>query len=419
MLVKKRTNQSLLLYPSTTKYLYGYGSQDLEIGAGPNGADYRYIQADDGDETDPADLGANEDVKYDISGTYFRTDPYRTHSETANGPIGVTQSSDGDGNDGTVHVSRIEFGTKFGSANLAEFVAFVSDQAATCTVYDTDGSALETETLITSNSAPAVVYGHPNTNDFGTSSATNYTSGAWHAECDKPAYAWYQINAGDETNLWSYPMMRQFTYPTPTVGSLAAEEQSPGPSAYWKFDAGHGTTAKDSVADYNGTLGTGSSAPSWQASDLCVSDECLYFEGTEDYVDVGTGPTSIKSVAFWTRPTTTTEYFIDLNGSAYISSSSGTVSATGFTSPTIYVDGMDSSTITADEWHYITVTTGTALSATDLDIGRIEGTGFMQGFLDEVKIYPYARSAAQVKADYIKGAGPHGGSAVLGKESDA
>ncbi|MDC0449168.1 DUF2341 domain-containing protein, partial [bacterium] len=204
-----------------------------------------------------------------------------------------------------------------------------------------------------------------------------------------------------------------------TFFSVEEEEKGHGPVAYWSFDEGYGTTTNDSTANYNGTLGTGSSAPSWQTEDLCVSGKCLYFEGTEDYIDVGTGPTSVKTVSFWTRSNTTTEYFVDLNGSAYISSSSGAVSATGFTSPTIYVDGKVLSTITANEWHYITVTTGTALSTTDLDIGRIEGTGFMQGFLDEVKIYSYVRSAAQVKADYVKGASERGSSAVLGKKSDA
>jgi len=83
------------------------------------------------------------------------------------------------------------------------------------------------------------------------------------------------------------------------------------------------------------------------------SKSALSFDSTSDYVTTGNIGSGIKTVEFWVYPTSTTNYFVDLNGSAYISASGGTVSATGFTSPTIYVNGAVSSTITANTWQHI------------------------------------------------------------------
>src|SRR3989344_4703773 len=201
---------------------------------------------------------------------------------------------------------------------------------------------------------------------------------------------------------------------SPTSGpTLASEETTPGPAAYWKFDDGQGSTAQDTTVNNNdGTLGTGSSAPSWVEESRCVSGKCLQFDGSNDYVSVSNTVNNIHSVSFWTRPATTSEQFIDLNGSAYIQSSSGTISATGFTSPTIYVDGVVSSTITANKWSYVSVTTGTALTGSVIKVAQVS-TNYGQVFMDEVKIYPYARTAAQVKADFVKGSSAKGGG-VLG-----
>jgi len=183
---------------------------------------------------------------------------------------------------------------------------------------------------------------------------------------------------------------------TPSSTSSASEEKAPSPAAYWSFDDGTGTNAQDSTSNNNdGTL----DGATWQTEDLCVSGKCLYFDGTNDVVTVSNTVSNIQSVSFWIRPTTTSEQFIDLNGSAYIQSSSGTISATGFTSPTVYVNGKVSSTITANQWQYITVTTGSALSGSAIKIGQIS-TNYGQGFIDEVKVYNYARSAAQILTDY-------------------
>jgi len=79
----------------------------------------------------------------------------------------------------------------------------------------------------------------------------------------------------------------------------------------------------------------------------------------------------MKSVELIVKLATTTEQLIDLNGTATIDVSGGTVQANNFTSPTIYVNGAESSTVTANTINHIIVTTATDISATAFNIGKI------------------------------------------------
>ena len=173
---------------------------------------------------------------------------------------------------------------------------------------------------------------------------------------------------------------------------------------WWRMDETEGTTANNAgstgIAD-NGTLTNGVT--------LMATGKMNYgytFDGSDDFVDVGTGPTEVNAVSFWVKPTTTTEYPLDLNGSAYVWVNGGAVTAQGFTTPTYYVNGVATATptLTAGAWSHVVVTTATALSATDLDIGRIEGVGNLEGQMDDVKIWNYALTATQVKTEYNSGA---------------
>lgn len=175
----------------------------------------------------------------------------------------------------------------------------------------------------------------------------------------------------------------------------------PEPVGYWDFNEKSGTTAFDKGSGKtNGTLTGSMTQDDWVQGKVGTA---LDLDGSNDYVDVGTGPSTIRTVSFWVKPTTTSEHFIDLDGANYISASSGTVSATGFTSPTIYINGVVGTTITANTWQHITVTTSTAENATDLDLGRLEGTDNLSGMLDEVKIYSTALTRSQVAYDYNRG----------------
>jgi hypothetical protein len=147
------------------------------------------------------------------------------------------------------------------------------------------------------------------------------------------------------------------------------------PVALYKFDEKTGSNAYDtSTNNYIGSI-TGAQ---WEPALFCKLGACLSFNGSSDYVDIGVGPGAVRSMEMWVYPETTTEYLLDL---------------------TDY--------ITADEWHHVTVTTSTSENATDFDIGRTAGSNYVQGKMDQVVLYDYVRTPAQIAWSYNKG-GPVG-----------
>ncbi|MBD3365719.1 hypothetical protein GF360_00005, partial [candidate division WWE3 bacterium] len=224
-----------------------------------------------------------------------------------------------------------------------------------------------------------------------------------------------RFESTDDTNTLSldHVFVRKLADTAPSADAAGSEETTPGPVAEWKFDEGEGTTAHDSTE--NGNDGTISGA-TWQDESMCISGECLYFDGTDDKVDSFSTSQNAQTISFWIRPISTTDSFIDLTGSIYVNASSGTVTGTGFTSPTVYVNGETSSTITANTWQFVTITTETAFDANAIVIG-LANSDYFKGYLDEIKIYPYARSASQILNDYAKGSASAGSNAVLGANS--
>ena len=118
---------------------------------------------------------------------------------------------------------------------------------------------------------------------------------------------------------------------------------------------------------------------------LTYSGNGLEIDGTNDYIAAGAIATSFKSIIVYVNPQTTTEKIIDFDGGTHVLEIvSGVVTATGFTSPTIYVDGISTTAISAGKWSMITVTTDTAISATSMDVGRSSTTyydGSMSNFI--------------------------------------
>ena len=96
--------------------------------------------------------------------------------------------------------------------------------------------------------------------------------------------------------------------PTPTPSSTT------GPIAHWKLDETSGTTASDSAGTYSGTLTNG---PVWTTGKI---NNALSFDGTDDYVTAGTGPTLANqsfTVSAWAkRNTTGTDDWLFTQGSA-------------------------------------------------------------------------------------------------------
>ncbi len=216
-----------------------------------------------------------------------------------------------------------------------------------------------------------------------------------------------------------------------TLGTIASEEVTPGPIAYWKFDEGTGTTAEDSTINNNdGTI----SGATWQTEDQCVSEKCLYFDGASG-VDI-TGFTSTSQTytfSVWVRtnaPDDNLNYLFDsATGRLIFGWAQDTPGEIAFYDISWKGFGQNPND---GEWHHLALVLndntsegtlyidgsqfGSTLTYSGRNIGgatklanhnTATNAGFT-GFMDEFKIYPYARTPEQIKADYNQGA------AVLG-----
>jgi len=243
-----------------------------------------------------------------------------------------------------------------------------------------------------------------------------------------------------------YVFTRKYAGTEPTV-TFASEEQSQAPIAYWKFDEGTGTRANSSSEQENHP-GTLTSGPTWASEDQCISGKCLKFDGVNDYVNVGPGsdyhPLPLLSVCTWIKSPglatgmTTNGIFglgyylgLDLNSSGrfttYMWNGSNNVSNTlsdnlydnqwhylcltyDGTNRSMYVDGVNKLT-NATTWSgLINFATGTTIGHNNNNPPYYK----FNGFIDEFKIYSYARTAAQIKTDYasrgsVKGVALQGG----------
>lgn len=112
-------------------------------------------------------------------------------------------------------------------------------------------------------------------------------------------------------------------------------------------------------------------------------------DGVDDFLDCGNVGT-VKTIEIFVKPTTVTEYFIDLNATATIDALAGTIRANNITSPTIFNDGVVSSTIVDNVWNHIIVSTASPVSASDFNIGKIASNyldglvGFVIAHIDEL-----------------------------------
>lgn len=125
---------------------------------------------------------------------------------------------------------------------------------------------------------------------------------------------------------------------------------------------------------------------------------------SNQYIDIGTGPTVVKTIALWVKQDDIAgnEFPIDLNGTDYISVESGVVTVNGLAGHTLYVDGVQgtSGVTTIDTgWHHIAVTDSTENDASDFDIGRVTAA-YYDGLIAGVRLYDRVLSAAEVLSLY-------------------
>ncbi len=322
--------------------------------------------------------------------------------------------------------------------NLDQFV-FLDDLVAWGTVTDT--------TWTKNNWYTMDIY------HTGTTVTARWNDGSWNTQAWSGRTGDLALNVGsnDGQSDWDYAAVYKTTATLPTIpayGSYEAEELSPGPVASWSFDEGYGTTAYDGVGTNHGTL---TNSPTWQTEDQCISGKCLYFDGSNDYVLANNiaelEGTNNYTLAAWVKTTRSDRQGIISNHDVSddiiaLTVNDSTGSSAGVASTVTYEGGYQSvstsNRIDDGLWHYIVVTKqGTAsyvyvdaqlkgygtisevlTDNPELRIGSRENNSYpFHGFIDEVKIYPYARTAAQVRADYNARGGSSGSTAQVGSSN--
>jgi len=105
-----------------------------------------------------------------------------------------------------------------------------------------------------------------------------------------------------------------------------------------------------------------------------------------------------------TASSSPTVNLLDLNAGQSIKIVGGAVTASGLTSPSIFVDGASGSTVNAG-WHHIAVTTGTAVNASAVNLGlNATTTAPLDGVLDDVRFYNRVINNNEIKRLYRIGA---------------
>lgn len=248
--------------------------------------------------------------------------------------------------------------------------------------------------------------------------------------------------------IWLRESVISTTGHTATAVSPTSEEKGPGPVAYWKFDEGYGTTIQDSTTNNDdGTI----HGATWQTEEMCVSGKCLYYSATSSqYTSIANNITegwssdndftlslwfNCKGEGYSSSPSTTYLAGLFIHGTSaengtggfYLrqnSTSCGNVQfMVGTTTAQNGVVGNISSGM--NNWHYLTaVKDGDTLRVYDngtqkaaqtfagaawfvnvnlsSNIGYVHGRS-VKGLIDEVKVYPYALTVAQIKSDYLAG----------------
>ena len=303
---------------------------------------------------------------------------------------------------------------------------------------------------------------------YNDATTTNTSTGSWTAA----PYLWLGYFSGSAATTLSHTVMtvdwvrvRKYAPTAPSASTAASEEKGPGPIDYWKLDDGYGSTAKDSGPKArNGTL-NGNAA--WKTEDQCVSGKCLFLDGTGDFVQTASfvGPQTAVTFEGWFNPIDSTpavaqvlmghltvaatnaymQFILNTNGAIIfrIAETNGsnvfigraTVAGTaesnvwqhytgtwdgGTTTSSIkiYKNGKRIDTSNSELGVFTTINP----NSHQFDIGAqgAAGGNAFQGFADEIKIYDYARSAAQVKTDYAASksglAASKGAGAVLGAD---
>ncbi len=182
-----------------------------------------------------------------------------------------------------------------------------------------------------------------------------------------------------------------FNYENKTVLNLPLRDKIGSSAPFTTTDfSGHGNHA---------TLGDGTTSTTFPTK--LTYPGGYSFDGG-DYLDCG-NIGSIKSVSFIISPSNITQSILDCDGGTHkITVSSGTISATGFSSPSIYVNGILDGVLEISKTNFVTISTAAAFTASAFVFGK-EGSNFYAGKVYKILASSNEMTLTQHKNEYLQG----------------
>lgn len=243
--------------------------------------------------------------------------------------------------------------------------------------------------------------------------------------------------------------------PSSQTNPTAVDEQGVGPNLFIGFEELDGSTANDSIFNNDATL----TDTTWTTKDLCQAGGCLSFDGSTSVATVtnaspidldsqlaggftfqawirpnsageGTGGQIFyKGTNTWLRVDTLSGGSLDIEASVDLATTDATLNiATAVTEDqwthvavSYTDDGDDEITIWVNGKNRGSSTNGVGSLATDTNNLLIGGntTNNFHGYIDEVKIYPNERTAAQMNSEYSRASTNSGISVQAGASTPA
>lgn len=180
------------------------------------------------------------------------------------------------------------------------------------------------------------------------------------------------------------------------LGNFLVKVENPvynetGLLASWHFDSLSAGRTPDSS-------GNGKNAVVHQAAITSGKyGNALSFNGIDSFIDCG-AIGLVKTVELYINDNNLTDGILELNPSVYISLNSGNITATGFDSPAIYVNGVLKKSLSSG-FNHVVIVTNTAIEANAVKIG-VAKSDYAQGVIDEMRLYSYALDKNFVNSRY-------------------
>jgi len=130
--------------------------------------------------------------------------------------------------------------------------------------------------------------------------------------------------------------------------------------------------------------------------------KALSFDGTGDFIDLGDVGVSLKTICFWINLYSTSEKVLELSSTHSVEVSSGIVVLNGtWDNSVVYVNNSATTDITNTIWQRVVITTTTAITVNDFQLGRINAVRANGQFIvSDLQLFNSTWTTSDVAFDY-------------------